>query len=140
MDLRLLCVGSSEVDAAAGEVGKRATGTKYYHDRMKLAVGAKSQLNQLISKYKLSTIEATKLKICTIQILGSRIFYMCYDIYGPLKTYLLYHLPTNQEQRRSSPYFGWLEKECMFLKKRVASNSPLHLKHSYQQWNALLPL
>ncbi|KAI7854575.1 hypothetical protein BDC45DRAFT_129833 [Circinella umbellata] len=55
----------------AGEVGKRATITKYYHDRMKLAVGAKSQLNQLISKYKLSTIEATKLKICTIQILGT---------------------------------------------------------------------
>ena len=63
MGLRQFCIRSNEVDAAAGEVGKHATGTKYYHDRMKAGYWHQKPTGSANFKYKLSSVESVRLKI-----------------------------------------------------------------------------
>lgn len=70
MDLRLIYYGSREEDVGTGQVGRRVVADKYYHDKKKLALAGKAQLNEYISTYDLDVQQAQNLKVCTIQLLG----------------------------------------------------------------------
>ncbi|KAG0181048.1 hypothetical protein DFQ28_000111 [Apophysomyces sp. BC1034] len=71
MDLRMICMSTlTEVDISAGEFAKHITPAKYYHDKLKLVLSAKAQLNSIVKEYKLGLEQTKDIRICMVQVMG----------------------------------------------------------------------
>lgn len=58
------------MDSSNGEYARGATPAKFYHDRLKLSLGAKAYMNALLKKYPNLTEEDVKIKMPCIQVMG----------------------------------------------------------------------
>lgn len=68
LDLRMLCKSNlSKYDICDGEFGKKAFPTKVYHDKVKLIMNGKNQLNYILKNH---SGELSEVKITLLQVLG----------------------------------------------------------------------
>lgn len=70
LDFRLLDKISDNHDWAADDVGIKVVDWKYFTDKTKLILTAKSQLNELLNTFGINQKNVSRIKILSIHIFG----------------------------------------------------------------------